>query len=706
MVPLVEIVKNTARQIKKLSLRTKVIVVFLIIMAFFGYRISFSARYYIVDLQGQENVNESLRAAHGYFYNHIDRFDSKINGMSREAGHLGAGEEVFRHLFETTRTWDPSLRPDVFVFIDTGGNIVYSSNRKYDPIEKQVVGRRFRSLQSVQKALAGLEVKGLEILPTDLLKEERILDKSKIQVIPTKEATSPSYNVLEKALTVVSAQPVYVNGKLAGAFIGGQVRNNKHDIVDLVDRDFHTRATIFLDNVRISTTVPNNQGQRAVGTLLSDAVGNTVLKQGQPYKSRAFVVNDWYITAYEPIRDLQNRVVGALYVGVMEAPLLAKQAKLENEIKGTLFVLTLVFVLALYYLYRSIVVPIQKMSAWALGFARDEANIFIPTQTPNRCWEVKECEFPDCPVYGKYHIKCWLVPRTPCCGSRLGSDKKDVCRQCKVYKLFAGNEIEHLADAFVFMAASIQEHTDSLHQLNLELEQKNCELLDQKDELECQKEQLMALNEELEESMKALDDSQSIIYALAVAVEAKDPYTRGHSERVAEFSVKLAANVGIPSYQFSIIRGAALLHDIGKIGISGSILRKPSTLTAIEFQQVKKHPTIGERICSSLKFAKDMLPIIRHHHEHFNGRGYPDGLKEGKIPLMARIVAIADAFDAMTSDRPYRPGMTPEQAVTLLEAGSGSQWDPELIPIFITLIQEEIRETPKPENLEEDESNI
>jgi putative nucleotidyltransferase with HDIG domain len=203
---------------------------------------------------------------------------------------------------------------------------------------------------------------------------------------------------------------------------------------------------------------------------------------------------------------------------------------------------------------------------------------------------------------------------------------------------------------------------------------------------------LEALNAELEESMKALDDSQSIIYALAVAVEAKDPYTRGHSERVAGYSVNLATALGLPPSQFETIRGAALLHDIGKIGISGSILRKPGYLTKQELQQIKKHPTIGERICASLKFAHDILPIIKHHHEHYDGKGYPDGLKGDKIPITARIVAIADAFDAMTSDRPYREGMDPDEALAILEGGAGQHWDPRLVPVFIRLIQEQIKE--------------
>ncbi len=682
--------RNIKRILNRLSLRTKVLFVFLVIMGLLGYRVSFSARYYIVEVQGQEQLGESLRTAQRYLDNHIERFDSKFSSLAHVTEYTGVNYNTLSNLYEAAKMWDKVLCPDFFSYIDTRGDVIYSCNGSYSGIDKAVVGQQFMFLQSVQKALTGHKASGLEIIPRELLEKEKILDKSRIALIPTSQAASPDYRIENRAMAVVSAQPVYINDTLTGALVAGHIINNRHDIVDQIYRDFHTSATIFLDTVRISTTVLNKQGQREVGTLLPDSVREEVLKKGKSHSGRAFTINEWYIVAYEPIRDLQNRIIGVMGVGVKEAPLLNKQKELDKEIKFTLVILTLIFVLALYWLYRSIVMPIHRMSSWALSFAKGELDIPIQVQNPNVCWKVKECASTDCPVYGKYHIKCWLVPKTPGRCLMNGYKEHNVCLRCKVYKLFAGNEVDQLIDAFNYMAVSIQEHTDSLHHLNIELEQKNYELISRRDELECRKQQLEDLNRELEESMKALDDSQSIIYALAVAVEAKDPYLRGHSERVAEYSVKLAERIGIPSSQFEIIKGAAILHDIGKIGISGSILRNPGALSAIEFQQIKKHPTIGEHICFSLKFAKDMLPIIRHHHEYYNGRGYPDRLKGKEIPLMARIVAIADAFDAMISDRPYRPRRTAEEALCVLEIGAGRQWDPGLVRVFIVMVREEL----------------
>lgn len=358
---------------------------------------------------------------------------------------------------------------------------------------------------------------------------------------------------------------------------------------------------------------------------------------------------------------------------------------------STLVLFTGMFLISFFVLYRSVIRPLENMSSWAIKLARGEFEAGIPTVGWNTCWQIMDCTNQSCAVYGKVNVKCWLVPSASCCNIYDESSKKEHCKNCRVYKFYAGDEMQQLVDAFNYLAVSTQEYTNSLRSLNFELASKNSELMGQKEELENQKHQLLTLNEELEESLKALDDSQGIIYALAVAVEAKDKYTRGHSERVAEFSTMLGRAIGLSPRELELLEGAALLHDIGKIGVSGSILRKPGALTAIEFQQVKKHPAIGERICSSLKFAREMLPVIRHHHEHYNGLGYPDGLKGEKIPLMARIIAVADAFDAMTSDRPYRPGMTPEQALTIMENGAGTQWDAGLVETFVRLIRKELR---------------
>jgi HD-GYP domain-containing protein (c-di-GMP phosphodiesterase class II) len=135
------------------------------------------------------------------------------------------------------------------------------------------------------------------------------------------------------------------------------------------------------------------------------------------------------------------------------------------------------------------------------------------------------------------------------------------------------------------------------------------------------------------------------------------------------------------------LRQGALLHDIGKIGIRESILLKSDRLTAEEFNEVKLHPVIGEQLCAPLRCAEDVLPVIRHHQERWDGQGYPDGLRGAQIPLLARIMAIADGFHAMTSDRPYRPAMSRAEAAAALRAGAGSHWDPDLVAAFLSTME-------------------
>lgn len=674
------ILKVVMKQLNRLSLRVKVGLVFVLITGLFVFRFHTSTKYFLVELQGQENVSQTLTNAHMQLYNHVDRIDNKFTSLIYYDADMSP--ENLKRLYHLSQTWDASLRPDLFLYVDSQGKVVYSGDKVK---EEPSFGSQVVSLPAVQDMLAGKKTTGFSIIPPGILEQEGLLQASRIEIIATPNAREPRKRTEDRALAIISGIPVYSGGEITGAFLIGQILNRKYDIVDTIDRTFHSTATIFMDGVRISTTVPNKDGKRAIGTIISDQVREKVFDQGENFIGRAFVVNDWYVTAYEPIRDTRNNVIGSLYVGIKEAPLLAKQKQIDNDIKYTLIFVGLISILGFSWLDRSLVNPIYNLSNVALRFAKGEMSLRFPTSPTIRCWEIKKCHLTNCPVYGNTELRCWIVPETAqCCGS-----EPQKCQRCKVYKMTPGTEFDRLADAFNFTVAAVQEHTDSLQELNIKLEEKNRELVDQKDELECQKEQLEALNAELEESMQALDDSQSIIYALALAVEAKDPYTKGHSERVAGYSVKLAATLGLPSSQFEIIRGAALLHDIGKIGISGSILRKPGFLTALEFQQIKKHPIIGERICASLKFAHDMLPIIKHHHEHYDGGGYPDGLKGEKIPITARIVAIADAFDAMTSDRPYRAGIDPHEALTILESGGGHHWDPGMVAVFGRLIQKQ-----------------
>lgn len=166
------------------------------------------------------------------------------------------------------------------------------------------------------------------------------------------------------------------------------------------------------------------------------------------------------------------------------------------------------------------------------------------------------------------------------------------------------------------------------------------------------------------------------VHSLVRALEAKDPHTRGHSDRVAEFAAALAA--GIPGVDPEVIRIGAQLHDIGKIGVTSAVLRKEATLTIEEWDHVRAHPAIGEQILAPMLDERVILDIVRHHHERWDGRGYPDRLVGADIPLPARIVAVADSFDAMTTHRPYRPARSAEQAVAEIQAEAGRQFDPEI----------------------------
>jgi putative nucleotidyltransferase with HDIG domain len=173
------------------------------------------------------------------------------------------------------------------------------------------------------------------------------------------------------------------------------------------------------------------------------------------------------------------------------------------------------------------------------------------------------------------------------------------------------------------------------------------------------------------------------VRVLAEAIDAKDPYTRGHSDRVTRMSLRVAFQFGFAEDRLESLEYGALLHDIGKIGIKDEVLQKPSALNAEEYQYIQEHPLIGVKIVEGLDFFKDKIPVIRHHHEHFDGSGYPDGLVGEAIPLVARIVAVPDAFDAMTSARPHR-GMMPLQDVLMeLEKCKGTQFDPKVLEIFL-----------------------
>jgi putative nucleotidyltransferase with HDIG domain len=178
-------------------------------------------------------------------------------------------------------------------------------------------------------------------------------------------------------------------------------------------------------------------------------------------------------------------------------------------------------------------------------------------------------------------------------------------------------------------------------------------------------------------------DHEQLIFALAAAAEAKDHLTERHPKRVANTSWRLGKRLGLQDSDLVALYRGGLLHDIGKIGVPDEILLKAGPLNAEEERKMREHPVIGERIVKPYPSAADVLCIVRNHHERFDGGGYPDRLAGHKIPLLARIVSVCDAYDALTSDRPYRTRRCSVEAIDALMRGAGQQWDRELVALFI-----------------------
>ena len=192
-----------------------------------------------------------------------------------------------------------------------------------------------------------------------------------------------------------------------------------------------------------------------------------------------------------------------------------------------------------------------------------------------------------------------------------------------------------------------------------------------------------------------LENAETVLFTLARAVEAKDPYTEGHCERLSAFSFQLGAALGLPEEELTALRRGGVLHDIGKIGIPDAILLKPGRLTPDEWMIMREHPLIGERICKPLKSLKLVLPIIRHHHEKWDGNGYPDGLKGEEIPITARVLQVVDVYDALTTKRPYKEAFSEQQVYQIMlgEAAKG-WWDRRILETFVDLARRAMLQPP------------
>jgi putative two-component system response regulator len=183
-----------------------------------------------------------------------------------------------------------------------------------------------------------------------------------------------------------------------------------------------------------------------------------------------------------------------------------------------------------------------------------------------------------------------------------------------------------------------------------------------------------------------LDSVDQVIFSLAAAVEAKDSLTEKHTQRVGERARQLGERMNLPEADLDALYRGGIIHDIGKIGLPDSILLKPAPLDPDEELRMRTHPLIGEAIVRPLRSSSGLLPIIRHHHERYDGKGYPDGLRGEEIPRLARIVSVCDAYDSLINDRPYRPRRSPQEAMAIMSSGAGAQWDPKVVSMLASQV--------------------
>jgi putative two-component system response regulator len=191
----------------------------------------------------------------------------------------------------------------------------------------------------------------------------------------------------------------------------------------------------------------------------------------------------------------------------------------------------------------------------------------------------------------------------------------------------------------------------------------------------------------LKEFTDELETAESVLCTLGLSVESRDPYTDGHCERLAQHAVLLGRHLGLDEDSIVALRRGGYLHDLGKIAVPDEILKKGANLTAAEWEIMKRHPVTGENICKPLRSLRLALPIIRHHHEHCDGSGYPDSLRKEETPLLSRVLQVVDVYDALRTVRPYKPALSHEQAtVTMRQEARSGLWDPELVAEFLSLM--------------------
>ncbi len=194
----------------------------------------------------------------------------------------------------------------------------------------------------------------------------------------------------------------------------------------------------------------------------------------------------------------------------------------------------------------------------------------------------------------------------------------------------------------------------------------------------------------LKEFTDELENAEAVVVALALGIESRDPYTGNHCERLARYAADLGHYIGLDGDSIIALKRGGYLHDLGKVSIPDEILKKGSRLTPSEWEIMKQHPAIGESICRPLKSFRSVLPIIRHHHEHWDGTGYPDGLIGNQIPLLARVLQVVDVYDALRTARPYKPALSHDEAErTMRQEANVGNWDPDLVCEFFEMLRKQ-----------------
>ena len=258
-----------------------------------------------------------------------------------------------------------------------------------------------------------------------------------------------------------------------------------------------------------------------------------------------------------------------------------------------------------------------------------------------------------------------------------GMDGYEVCRRLK-----ADPETRLIPVVFLTGYGSREARLEGLEAGATDFLNKPCDLM----ELEVRVRNLIAYRRLILE----LDSAEQMVFSIARTVEARDPDTSNHCERLAQIGVRLGENLGFDEDELTALRRGGYLHDLGKVGIPDAVLLKPGPLTEDEWEIMKRHVEIGVEICSPLRSLSPVLPLIRHHHERFDGSGYPDGLAGEDIPKLARVFQIVDIYDALTNDRCYRKALTREKALEIMaDETARGYWDPNIFNLFVELIQAE-----------------